>query len=196
MTLKSFSATHFQYQAGDTLGKMCCLVSLLPYIIGVMLATWFLGFRNVETVVLGMGVIINDLINIILKNTIKEERPSGTGLDDVSYGMPSRHAQFTTFACVFLMLKTPLRKKTALLHLFLLSTSLFMAFARVYLQYHTIFQVVVGCLVGVIFALFWYPLSKYLSRSRILIKLTKLASEMLDIVIGTQWEPSAESKQN
>ena len=189
MALKSFSATHFQYTSGDHLGKLCCLLSLLPYIMGVMIGTWFIAFRKVDTVVIGIGVVLNDVINLILKSILKEERPSGTGLDDVSYGMPSRHAQFTAFVCVLLLLKTPFRMKAVPFQVILLSSMLFMAFARVYLQYHTVGQVVVGCLVGAVLAVIWHSRSRSLALSKQLIVATSCLSALIDTATGSTWEP-------
>jgi dolichyldiphosphatase len=68
------------------------------------------------------GLLWNEMVNAILKRWIKESRPSGPAFSSdwtflnicvgtphrTDYGMPSSHAQFMGFFCVY-----------ALLHLFL-----------------------------------------------------------------------------
>ncbi|MCJ1259528.1 hypothetical protein MMC24_007366 [Lignoscripta atroalba] len=89
------------------------------------------------------------------------------------YGMPSSHAQFLAFFSVFLSLflllrhtahqssshksssYTPFTQRIALSFCFLVLAA-FVSASRVYLNYHTARQVLVGCSAGVISAFAWF----------------------------------------
>jgi membrane-associated phospholipid phosphatase len=73
--------------------------------------------------------------------------------------MPSGHAQASFFSAVFIFLST---KQYNLLYFYTLF-SLLIIIQRVYFNYHTILQVVVGAIVGSAFAYFVY----YLAREKI-----------------------------
>jgi dolichyldiphosphatase len=105
----------------------------------------------------------------VLKRLLKEERPpmmQGRG-----YGMPSSHAQFVAFFstsfALFLLLRhtpraptashTPLSFVTRLgVSVLALACAAAVAWSRVYLNYHTPKQVLVGCLAGVGSAVGWF----------------------------------------
>ena len=96
--------------------------------------------------------------------------------------MPSSHAQFVAFFSVsltlFLMLRhNPHAPNASTTHI---PTSIFerlalsvlviggaaaVAQSRIYLNYHTPRQVLVGCIAGALFALVWYAVTSYLRHS-------------------------------
>jgi len=115
-------------------------------------------------------LIINNFINWILKSSIGQPRPNGgktlTGndiskkdienSDDMKYGMPSRHAQGVFFSLTFLYL---VRKDP----LFLL-LGLFLAVLGWYQRYtykrHTLEQLFVGSVVGIVIGYISYLITK------------------------------------
>ena len=107
------------------------------------------------------------IVNVILKKVIKQPRPDGTELEDE--GMPSNHAQFLGYFVTFYICELVFRsKRLDIFYRFVYSCAgichmILVAYSRVYLNYHTFDQVLCGCLVGIIYACFWYFLKmKYL----------------------------------
>ena len=103
------------------------------------------------------------------------------------YGMPSSHAQFLTFFSLSLTLFLLLRHNppsphasypttnvhTPLLHRIAISfasvtLAFFVAASRVYLNYHTPRQVLVGCAAGALSAIAWYIVTEWARRSGLL----------------------------
>jgi undecaprenyl-diphosphatase len=113
------------------------------------------------------GFIFNNIINIILKLTIKEPRPTDdqkiielavinnvrVGFD--KYGMPSGHAQNCGFVFAFLTL--------SLTNYYISSIVLFISVISMLQRYlyknHTIFQLVVGFIIGLIIGYLFYFIS-------------------------------------
>jgi dolichyldiphosphatase len=95
------------------------------------------------------------------------------------YGMPSSHAQFVAFFSVTLSLfllfrhvphptetHTPFTFAGRLvLSLLAIASAAAVAISRIYLNYHTQKQVLVGCACGAAFALVWFGLTTYLRRA-------------------------------
>jgi dolichyldiphosphatase len=94
------------------------------------------------------------------------------------YGMPSSHAQFVSFFSVYLALFLLFRHKphptnthtpTTFAERFFLSIAALgsaaaVAWSRIYLNYHTPKQVLVGCSAGAICAVAWFGLTTFLRR--------------------------------
>ena len=106
-----------------------------------------------------IGVIINSILNINLKLLIREPRPlplkkangndnNNIGFEKLThfhiYGMPSGHAQITFFSTMYVWLACKNIKTT----LFYLCVSLITLYQRVKYNMHTIFQVIVGSIIG------------------------------------------------
>ena len=96
------------------------------------------------------------------------------------YGMPSSHAQFTAFFSVsltlFLILRhTPLPASPShtpfsipqrlLLSTLALICAGIVAWSRIYLNYHSPLQVLVGFCAGLLSAVGWYVITEYLRKS-------------------------------
>jgi dolichyldiphosphatase len=95
------------------------------------------------------------------------------------YGMPSSHAQFVSFFSItlafFLLFRhvphptethTPLTFfQRLLLSVLALLSAAAVATSRIYLNYHTPKQVLVGCAAGVVFAVVWFGFTSYLRRA-------------------------------
>jgi len=132
-----------------------------------------------------------EALNFLLKRLIKEERPKqmyGKG-----YGMPSSHAQFLAFystsLILFLLLRhrpQPISTKSATkeafpyslypaanVQRFLLSgiavvLAAFVSLSRMYLNYHTGRQVLVGCSAGALSAIIWFFVTSWLRHTGLL----------------------------
>ena len=102
-----------------------------------------------------IGIIINSCLNITLKLIIREPRP--LPLKKVTYngaianlthfhtyGMPSGHAQITFFSTMYVWLAC----KNVKITLFYLAVSLITLYQRVKYNMHTVFQVIVGSIIG------------------------------------------------
>jgi dolichyldiphosphatase len=96
--------------------------------------------------------------------------------------MPSSHAQFVSYFAVsitmFLLLRhNPHAPNTSTTHIptstlerlalsvLVIAGAAAVAQSRIYLNYHTERQILVGCVVGALFAVFWYLFTTYLRRS-------------------------------
>lgn len=133
--LKSFTLTHILYPP-TFLGLIMALFSLCPQAALV----WYLALalqKHKKAGILLFAGIMDQALNSVLKNIIKQPRPQDL---TYGYGMPSAHAQF---AGLFAM---------SWKHGWILSIGV--CVSRVYLQYHTVEQVLVGALIGVLWGLF------------------------------------------
>ncbi len=97
-----------------------------------------------------IGFILNSLINVFLKNIIRQPRPN---IKRASFGMPSGHAQSVFFSTMFILL-------TLKIPLYITSIYLLISFNTGYqsvkYNYHTISQVIIGCLIGISLSYIWY----------------------------------------
>jgi len=124
-----------------------------------------------------LGIFINTILNLILKSIFQQPRPSDDiqkfylalnhgkkflfkdGIPYDIFGMPSGHAQSALYSTVFIYLSL---RQNNLLYFYSLF-SLLIITQRVVFKYHTIFQVIVGAVVGSVFSYFVY----YLAREKI-----------------------------
>lgn len=113
-------------------------------------------------------ILLNSLLNNVLKILIKEPRPADYNKYDdpgnytamQKYGMPSGHSQSVIFTTTYLWLATQ--------SVYLLFTGLFISMLTLYQRWkfkkHTIAQLMAGALVGSGFAYFaTYIIKKYLA---------------------------------
>jgi len=116
-----------------------------------------------------VGTFLNEIVNSILKITIKQDRPRNPVhyIDDVGvtgahiYGMPSGHAETVFFAITYLYLV----KAPPTIILICLFIGILTLYQRWSFRRHTIEQLVVGVIVGIIFANIVYQLTvEYLRR--------------------------------
>ena len=127
-------------------------------------------------------VFINAILNIILKGLIQEPRPSfdsekvklatnyyakkyffQNGIPFNMFGMPSGHAQTSFFTTIFMYLAL---KQKNIFYIFLVF-SLFICYQRVYCEFHSIKQVIVGSIVGSIFGYLVYQFAKNKVKGKI-----------------------------
>lgn len=154
-----FDDTYVLYDPTDPLSFICAGLSLLPIGILCFYLSWFIVTRELEPCIMACGQVFNDVLNNIVKNHVKHPRPrvfegfQQNGLRS-GYGMPSAHAQFMGFFFTYLTLRlwlqwrglTTTRRLCGTLALATVSCSVI--FARVYLHYHSVPQVLVGTCIG------------------------------------------------
>ncbi len=110
--------------------------------------------RQLSWYTLGI-LLINLIINIILKTIIKQPRPVGHPVWANDYGMPSGHAQFIGFYIPYLIMVYivwgDFNKGTKwFLGCCAVGFGVVIVWSRVYLNYHTVTQVLVGLGIGII----------------------------------------------
>jgi membrane-associated phospholipid phosphatase len=110
------------------------------------------------------GTIINIIINFILKVLFKDPRPNenkelfelvlnnGKTLDINKYGMPSGHVQCVAFSCIYIYLVLD----NIYVLWFYLFVSILTAFQRYKYNMHTLFQILIGFMVGLIIGYFFF----------------------------------------
>jgi dolichyldiphosphatase len=98
------------------------------------------------------------------------------------YGMPSSHAQFVAFFAVYLSLfllirhqphpsqtHTPLSfLERTMVSLLALASAATVSVSRIYLNYHTPRQVLVGCAAGASIAIVWFVIVAFVRQSGLL----------------------------
>jgi membrane-associated phospholipid phosphatase len=114
---------------------------------------------------------VNDLLNKVLKIWIQEKRPYGYDhnynmekpfIGHDKYGMPSGHSQSVSFSLFFTWIVTG--SKTLFLGEFILC--LMTLYQRWNQKKHTIQQLIVGFLVGSLFAFSVYYMAEYIQYER------------------------------
>jgi dolichyldiphosphatase len=147
--------TLVEYLAGDVLGAWCASVSLAPHVLLIVLSTLVVFRREWQPLLLLAGLLLNHAMNRMLKATLAHPRPLSTTRDASEYGMPSSHAQFSAFALAYFIYwlthhhrwnDHPVLSRLELSAA--LALVLAVAYARVYLDYHTAPQVIVGLVLG------------------------------------------------
>jgi dolichyldiphosphatase len=127
----------------------------------VMYTTLILFRRDWGSIYTLFGQMINLIINKILKKTIEQPRPD-TNNEMSDSGMPSNHAQFIGYCCAFHIIQVLINSNKyisaqyrILYSILLIFVALGVCLSRIYLEYHTFDQVVVGLFVGIIFGIIW-----------------------------------------
>jgi len=155
-------------------------------IILIFLSMYLLWNKHTLFFYYTIGIFIDAILNLILKGILKQPRPSEDpktfdfainqgkrflfkdGIPYDIFGMPSGHSQSVLFSTMFIYLS--LKNKNILyIYLFI---SLLTMIQRVVYNHHTILQVIVGALVGLIFGYVFYQLAR--------VKITGQISEKAD----------------
>lgn len=136
-------------------------------------ATLILTTREAEIALTFAGQLACEALNFALKRLIKEERPAR--IHGKGYGMPSSHAQFVAFWSISMTLfllarynpppvmgvRSSTHRPWNLAERLAVCVSgavlaALVAWSRVYLNYHTVKQVVVGSGAGAASAVAWF----------------------------------------
>lgn len=159
-TLVALKQTLVVYDESSLLSWLLAIITLSPIFLYVAEACFILFRREYFGLTLILGQLINEIVNVALKEIIAEPRPSPC--EQSEYGMPSAHSQamFFVTSCVIVTLSRRRHKPLSdweknFLYLFLITCSLLVCFSRVYLGYHSVAQVIVGALVGCVVGYFW-----------------------------------------
>lgn len=128
-----------------------------------------------------IGIFINTILNLLLKGLLQQPRPTEDlktfhlalthgrkfvfrdGIPFNIFGMPSGHIQSAFFSTAFIYLSL---RQTNILYSYLLFSFISMS-QRVVYNHHTIFQVIVGAIVGTSFGYFMYYLAQQKIRGHI-----------------------------
>lgn len=162
-------------------------MALIPQALCVVYVSFFIATREVEVGFAAGGQIACELLNFALKRIIKEERPRR--IHGLGYGMPSSHSQFVAYWSVYLTLFLLVRHRPStrgvpfstadgagswslferlLLSVAGLAAAGAIAWSRIYLNYHTPRQVMVGVTAGAMFALVWFIFIAIIRQSGLL----------------------------
>jgi len=169
--LASLSLTHVHYDANDPISHACAWLALVPQVLCIVYVTLIWSTREAEVLLMFAGQMGCEALNWVLKRVLKEERPRR--MNGKGYGMPSSHAQFVSFFSIALTLFLLLRHNphaphasstyipTKFIERLALSVAalvgaLAVAESRIYLNYHTQKQVLVGCAAGAVCAVGWF----------------------------------------
>ncbi|KAK6833945.1 hypothetical protein PG987_008639 [Apiospora arundinis] len=178
--LASLSLTHVHYDPSDPISYLCAWLALVPQGLCVVYATLVWSTREAEVALMFAGQLLCEALNFALKRLIKEERPRR--MNGKGYGMPSSHAQFVAYFAVSLALFLVVRHRPAapgkrrnhtpmsLLERIVwslcgLGMAAAVAWSRIYLNYHTEKQVLVGSGAGAASAVVWFVITSILRQS-------------------------------
>lgn len=158
-----FSLTLVHYNEGDLLGHVLALCTLSPIfaVVSYVSVCVALGFP-LKLVFMFVGQLGNVVVNVVLKHMVRMPRPADKEhlVYFGKYGMPSNHSQFMAFLAVFALMENQKQlgkfRYPRALSFALLVGSLLVGWSRVYLEYHTLDQVIVGWLVGASVAVAWH----------------------------------------
>ncbi|TNN09593.1 Dolichyldiphosphatase 1 isoform 3 [Schistosoma japonicum] len=170
LSWKPLSLFYVEYPIGDRFGKLLAYSSMVPIFIIISNVTLIVSRRDLHTLFYFLGCLSNELSNYALKSLIMQQRPFPSLHPSIeSSGMPSNHAQFMGFFCAYTTLflsirlsqRSLSRRTTLFIYLLCISTTLIVCYSRVYLLYHTLFQVIVGITVGGLFGTVWFLVVHY-----------------------------------
>ncbi|XP_063792554.1 dolichyldiphosphatase 1 [Pseudophryne corroboree] len=168
------SLTHVEYPAGDVYGQLLAYLSLGPIFILISFVTLIIFKRELHTISFLGGLVMNEGLNWLIKNIVREPRPcEGTHTTvTTEYGLPSSHSQFMWFFSVYSFLFLYLRMHQTnnarfldllwrhVLSLCLLTAACLVSYSRVYLLYHSWSQVTYGAVAGSILAVAWFAVTQ------------------------------------
>ena len=162
--MKSFDLTCLYYDEKDI---PMVLLSLLPIFLMVSYVTLIVVNRDWRVFSMLVGQLLNEGLNNILKRTIKEPRPPTSKKD--GYGMPSSHSQFVWYFAIYGLLCLSVSRQNPWIRLIyamgMVGGATGVSISRVWLDYHTVDQVLVGASVGSVIGILWFYIIAFLSRS-------------------------------
>lgn len=161
-----FDHTYIVYDPDRIWTLVLALSSILPILLLVYIFSWFVVTRELECCIVAAGQVVNDFVSTLLKQLIRFDRPVNGMIfkkeSRLLYGMPSSHSQFIAFFAMYFILKMKYQwpyKINALYDtgakLLLLIATLLITYSRLFFEYHTFNQILVGLLLGY-FVAAWY----------------------------------------
>jgi membrane-associated phospholipid phosphatase len=148
----------------------------------LIILSWYLLWNNKNLFFYyTVGIFANAILNIVLKGIIQEPRPMfdnkkvrllkthgkeyfyQNGIPFDIFGMPSGHSQSSFFSAVYIYLSL---KQSNLLYIYI-PLSLLTCYQRTIFDYHSMSQVIIGGIIGSIFAYIVYTLAREKIKNRI-----------------------------
>ena len=158
-------------------------IGLYAPIILIIISIFVLQNKTKYLQVYVIGVILNSILNVILKYAIKEPRPSkdsrilemaianGKRFDYDVYGMPSGHAQNCAYNLAFVTL---VLNNSFITGLYLVITAISMYQRYKYFN-HTILQLIIGFGIGLLFGYLIYIVGNKWLKGNLTMKLDDYA---------------------
>ncbi|XP_078282162.1 dolichyldiphosphatase 1 isoform X2 [Rhinoraja longicauda] len=154
----------------DFAGKVLAYLSLVPVFILFGFVTLIVFKRELHSISFLCGLVLNEILNWVIKSVIKEPRPCQGGHRNLftEYGMPSSHSQFIWFFSIYSLLFLYLRMHQTnnarclellwrhVLSICLLTLAFLVSYSRVYLMYHSWSQVIYGVIAGGVMGAVWF----------------------------------------
>ena len=142
---------------------------LTIFVLGLFLIIRIKYKQKFKSWFLVLSFALVSVVNFLIKNVIKRERPELQLLKEFSYSFPSWHAMLTCFVFGVLIFLTLKHIKNKPLKIVLVITCCFviitMAFARVYLGVHYVSDVLAGLMLGTAFVLVFIKIyTKYFNK--------------------------------
>ncbi|KAI3712878.1 hypothetical protein L1987_71446 [Smallanthus sonchifolius] len=142
-----------------TVGGLHAVVNLLSkWIVAVTFGGLVILRHDVVALWAAMGSVLNLILSVTLKQILKQERP--VSRVSSGHGMPSSHAQSIFYTIAFVILSVVewqgFSGVTAILSMLVVAIGSYFAWLRVSQRNHTTLQVIVGAIVGCVFAICWF----------------------------------------
>ncbi|KAJ7623154.1 hypothetical protein FB45DRAFT_924755 [Roridomyces roridus] len=173
----SLDLTHVLYDDSSYISTLLALLTLSPILLMPAYAALAVQSREYCVIMMFLGQLAGEAFNLVLKRTIKQERPSYSAAP--GYGFPSSHSQYMGYFASFLMLHLFFRHRFAasgyrildqafrvVVYLALFSWTLVVAYSRYHLQYHSVPQIAWGLGIGVGLGTWWYAICEHIPRTR------------------------------
>ncbi|ORY83816.1 hypothetical protein BCR37DRAFT_280840 [Protomyces lactucae-debilis] len=207
--LASLALTHVYYDPDSSFGLLSAFLALIPQALLVAYATALYCRREAEIAWLFAGQLACEALNWISKRAIKQDRPQHVIGIGKGYGMPSSHAQFMGFFCVYasciLLLRHRQRLATTDIQRWrdwihgiragtVVSVSFAVCLSRIYLAYHTVAQVLVGVGIGMVFGGIWFMVYEQLKQAGVVRWLCETQVAAVFLVRDTEYETEVEQE--
>ncbi|KAJ7180770.1 PAP2-domain-containing protein [Mycena filopes] len=171
----SLDLTHVLYDDSSHFSLALALVTLTPILLMPAYAVLAIQTREFVIIVMWIGQLAGEVLNLVLKHAIKQDRPSYSAAN--GYGFPSSHSQYMGYFASFLMMHLYFRHRfattgyktldlafRAALYAGLAAWAFVVAYSRFYLRYHSIAQILWGFGIGVVLGVSVYTVCEILPR--------------------------------
>ena len=137
------------------------ILSTTPYLLSFCLMLIVVYYKTTRALGIMIMSVLENFIVEVLKNTLRDPRPNFKC--NHQYGNPSNHAVFFSGLITWLIMEKIMIDKeyqfnSKLGKVLLFSLTPFILISRYKLQYHTIEQLLNGCLVGIFICVIWFIL--------------------------------------
>jgi len=145
--------TYIVYKKNDLTGLLLGFSSLIPLTCFASLVTLFLYTKDTTIQYALLGFVCLEIINSILKYILKQQRPEKSPIS--GFGMPSDHSGLSFYIATSLVLTCKFSFSLNIVFVLVAST---VAYSRFYLHYHSLYQVLCGGCIGVLFGMIWWEI--------------------------------------